>query len=763
MASGSLRHRYLLAGTAVVITLGITSAARAQEATTDEQQTELKPIVLHQEKGGRVADSPLTQTTERPKIERRMVTDFQDFARRIDAGVNFNSSTKSINIRGLQDQRVLTTIDGIRLPWLTDPRDSAQGGINSFDFDSLSSVDITKGADSSRYGSGALGGVVELRTLNPEDLIDEGKNFGALTKSTYDSKDNSFGGNAAIAGRVNDSWLLIQGGYRKGHETENRGHVGGYDSTRTEPNPMDFNQKNLLVKFHQYLEGGHRLGFTADLFNRDEDSDNMRGTTSSYEQGSFKSGEEVDRKRFSGSYDFISPDGTDILDQASVNIYWQKEKLNNTTDAIRLRDSRAFIPGAAALHYGPPYGVYKRDNMIEQTSYGITGNARKELQIGGLDHEIRFGGELYWQDTHQYSAGVDNCPDVDWTTVPQPYGPQSCRLLHTNASDMPDVDSVVFGAFVEDDIKLMDNRLTITPGLRFDWYSHDPKSTAAFEGSPNYNPAYLKSAEDFGISPKLRFAYQVNAELELFAQYARGFRAPTVTELYQNYGAPGSYARIGNPDLETETSNGFEIGAKYVATDYSVSATVFNNYYRNFIDTITIAPPGGEYPVGGITGYDNVNKVRIYGIELTGEWQFHPNWRTWGSLAWSNGRNTQTGAYLNSVAPLRAIVGLGYAAETWGTDVSLTMATDRDKVSGSGTTRGFEAPGYGIVDLTAWWAPEKIGDVEVAGLKVQAGVFNVFDRKYWDAVSVPNGTANATRDYFSEPGRTFKVSISKKF
>jgi len=747
----------------MVVALGITSTAYAQEATTDDPSTELKPIVLTAEKGGRVADSPLTQTTERAKIQERMVTDFKDFARRIDAGVNFNSNTKSVNIRGLQDQRVLTTIDGIRLPWLTDPRDSAQGGINSFDFDSLSSVDITKGADSSRYGSGALGGVVELRTLNPEDLIEEGKNFGALTKTTYDSADQSVGGNAAIAGRFNDSWLLVQGGYKKGHETENQGYIGGYGTSRTEANPADFVQKNLLVKFHQYLEGGHRFGLTADLFNRDEDFDNMRGTTSSYEQGSFKSGEEVDRKRFSGSYDFISPDGTDIVDQASVNIYWQKEKLNNTTDAIRLRDGRSFIIPGDPFLYGPPYGVYKRDNMIEQTSYGITGDARKELQIGGATHEFRFGGELYWQKTHQYSAGVDNCPDVDWTTIPDPFGPQACRFLHSNASDMPDVDGFIFGAFVEDDIKLMDNRLTVTPGVRVDWYSYDPKSTAAFERSPNYDPSYLNSAEDFGISPKLRIAWQATKELELFAQYARGFRAPTALELYQNYGQPGSYARIGNPDLETETSNGFEIGAKYVGTDYSVSATLFNNYYRNFIDTVSLPDPGNIYPIAGITGYENLDKVRIYGIELAGEWQFHPNWRTWGSLAWTNGRDTGTGAYLNSVAPLRAIVGLGYAQETWGTDVSLTMAADRDRTSGSGSTQGFNARGYTVVDLTGWWAPEKIAGVEVAGLKVQAGVFNVFDKKYWDAVSVPDGTTIASRDYYSEPGRTFKVSISKKF
>ena len=494
MVSDPSRRRQLWAGTAIAFAIGISSAAQAQQAQETQQSTELKPIVLDAKKGGRVADSPLTETTERPKIEQRMVTDFKDFARRIDAGVNFNSNTKSINIRGLQNERVLTTIDGIRLPWLNDPRDTAKGGGNAFDFDSISSLDITKGADSSRYGSGALGGVVELRTLNPEDLIDEGKNFGALTKTTYDSKDRSIGGNAAVAGRFNDSWLLVQGGYKKGHESNTQGYIDGYGAARTEANPMDFVQKNLLVKFHQYLEGGHRFGLTGELYNRDEDSDNLRGTTTAYQQGSFKAGEEVDRKRISGSYDFISPDNSDVVDRASIIAYWQKERINNTVNAIRLPSALGGIIPGDPFFYGFPSGVYKRNNMIEQTSYGLSGNASKELDLGGVGHEIRFGGELYWQDTHQYSAGVDNCPDVDWTTIPQPFGPQACRFLHTNSSDMADVNAVIFGAFVEDDIKLMDNRLTITPGVRFDYYSYDPKSTAAFERSPAYDPAYLNSS-----------------------------------------------------------------------------------------------------------------------------------------------------------------------------------------------------------------------------------------------------------------------------
>lgn len=748
----------LASGSALALLAGQSVGALAQEASSGGT-TALETISVKGE--GEAADaSPLTKTTDRETLDERQVLSFEDFSRRVDAGVNYNASTNSINLRGLGDNRVLTLLDGIRQPWLTDPRDDAKGGVNAYDFDSISALDITKGADSSRYGSGALGGVVNVRTLDPEDLIKDGRTYGGILKSTYDSADESVSGSAAAAVRSGDSWFMVQGGYKQGHERDNQGTIGGYEADRTIANPMDFDQGNVLAKFHQYIEGGHRLGITAEWYKRDEDIDNLNGTTSSdsgsllYTPGTLKSGEIVDRKRVSLSYDFLSPDNTDLFEEANVQLYWQKQKLNNTTNGIREIDGRMFAPGGAAAYYGPPYGDYSRDNLLEQTAYGITSEASKDLILGEHAHELRFGGEFYLQKTHQYSGGVDNCPDVDWTTVPQPYGPQTCRFLHTNASDMPDVDSTVFGFFVEDDIKLMNDRLTITPGVRFDWFSHDPKSTTAYEDSPNYDPAYLQDNDDFGISPKLRAAWQATDEWEIFAQWAQGFRAPSVTELYENYGSPGSYARVGNPDLKTERSNGFEIGANYETSDLAFSATIFNSYYRNFIDTVTLQPPGGEYPVGGVTGYANRAHVNIYGVELAGQWNITNEWRTWGSFAWTEGRDTDTDEYLNSVAPLRGIIGLGYAKENWGADISLTAAAARDKVNGG----GFVAPSYAVVDTTFWWEPEQF-----EGLKLQAGVFNVFDETYWDAVSVPDGVSNAKRDYYSEAGRTFRLSVTKTF
>ena len=88
---------------------------------------------------------------------------------------------------------MLTRVDGIRLPWLDDGARGVKGGLESVDFNSLSRLDIVRGADASGSGggSGAISGIADLRTLNPSDLLEDGKRFGALAKTDYDTTDSS--------------------------------------------------------------------------------------------------------------------------------------------------------------------------------------------------------------------------------------------------------------------------------------------------------------------------------------------------------------------------------------------------------------------------------------------------------------------------------------------------------------------------------------------------------------------------------------------
>ncbi|WP_162799728.1 TonB-dependent hemoglobin/transferrin/lactoferrin family receptor [Flaviflagellibacter deserti] len=675
-------------------------------------------------------ETVLTTRVTKEEMEQRQVTDIRDIDR-LAPGVSYNEASRSFNVRGLDRTRVLTTIDGIRVPWFEDGARGVQGGVNTFEFDSLSAVDIIKGSDSSIFGSGGIGGVVAFRTLDPEDLIKDGRNWGSITRSGFDSKDDSWRVDEAAAARVDNTFVLVQGGYRNGHELENKGDIDAYGTSRTEKNPSDYDQENLLVKLHQYVDGGHRFGFTGELFNRDEDIDDRLATTPlTYALGSVTTNDVTKRQRVSADYRY---DGGGAIDQAEAVIYWQRQQLESDFRSIRITP-------------GPPNGPYRRDNTREQEIFGINGSALKIFDLATTEHRVSFGGELYGSKASSYSAGVDNCP-------PPPYPPfATCSFLHTNQADMPNVDGTTFGAFVQDEIVLAGGAIRVTPGLRYDWYQEKPQETAGLESNPNYDGTLPPDSSDSNLAGKLRVEYDIDPEITLYAQWAQGFRAPTANELYLDYGGPGTYLRLGNENLKPETSNGFEIGAKAGDQDFGGAVSAFYNRYKNFIDqSDPVATP--TYPLG-VTDTINRDNVEIYGAEIEGHYRHVSGWHTWGNLGAYVGRDIDDDEHLNTIPTARLMTAVGYETDRWGSDVILTIGAGRgvDKVETVTST----TPSYQLVDFTVWWKPQVFD-----GLTLRAGVFNIFDETYFKTLDLAATTRN--KDYYSEPGRNFKVSATYQF
>ena len=127
------------------------------------------------------------------------------------------------------------------------------------------------------------------------------------------------------------------------------------------------------------------------------------------------------------------------------------------------------------------------------------------------------------------------------------------------------------------------------------------------------------------------------------------------------------------------------------------------------------------------------------------------------------GKDQSTGRYLNSVAPLQAIVGFGYAAKEWGASAQVSAAAARNNVAypeapSSRLNADFKAPGYGVIDLTAYWRP-----AQLKGVVLQAGIFNLFDKTYWNALDVPTSVDPRTVDRYTQPGRNFSVSLTYQY
>ncbi|MFJ1299555.1 TonB-dependent hemoglobin/transferrin/lactoferrin family receptor [Pseudomonadota bacterium AL_CKDN230030165-1A_HGKHYDSX7] len=734
--------------------------------------TQLAPVMVE---GATPRVEPAwVSTTTRRQLDAVQARSWSDVGKRLDPGVSFNRQNNSINIRGLDENRVVTRIDGIRVPFLDDGARGVKGGLDTIDFNSLSRLDIVRGADSASAGSGALGGAANLSTLEPGDLLSGDRTFGALTKTDYDSADSSWGANAALAGRVqeNTSWLL-QAGMRRGHALDNRGDRGGYGGARSEPTPENYLQQNFLLKLQQKVDGGHKFGITGEYFKRHADLDSMweQGPGTSYLIGQNSTIKTTKRERVSADYSYIAPSSGGLVDRATAVVYWQRMTLENSLEGVRGVDARASIIPRDPFRYGFPSGDYGRGNSIQESLFGVSGEAQRRFD-GAVSQLWTVGAEWVGNRTQQYSGGYDNCPTIA-PGLPAPFGPRACDMLHTNQADMPRVKGSQFALWVQDEFGFADGRYTLTPALRYDHYEQKPQNTEAYGNNSNSGGGLPPSSSGGRFSPKLLGSWKAAENVTLYAQYGYAYRAPSASELYTNYGGAGTYLRVGNPYLKPETSKGWELGGKFGDDTLGGSLSFFDNRYQNFIDKqVPLNPsspqwqPGwGSYPLG-VTGAVNRARVRIYGAEAAGQWRFAPGWRTWGSVAWAVGKDQATGQYLNSVPSVKGIIGLGYEREQWGVDAMLTAAASRSKVQYDGNSAAapnadFQAPGYGIVDLSGYWRP-----AAVKGVQVQLGVYNLFDKKYWEAINVPTAGAVAIPrpvDWYTEPGRSVRLSLTYQY
>lgn len=94
---------------------------------------------------------------------------------------------------------------------------------------------------------------------------------------------------------------------------------------------------------------------------------------------------------------------------------------------------------------------------------------------------------------------------------------------------------------------------------------------------------YLYNYSNLGwkLWPGLDISYLINGSIKIFASVGRAFRIPTFTELY--YKSP---ANMGNPDLLSEETVNYEIGADYFTGAVKFNGAVFYKEGKNIIDWV---------------------------------------------------------------------------------------------------------------------------------------------------------------------------------
>ncbi|MGH6614394.1 TonB-dependent hemoglobin/transferrin/lactoferrin family receptor [Sphingomonas sp.] len=722
---------------AIAMILAATMPAHAEEAPgTAAADSATDTITVTATRLPRdVQDVPATVTViDERRIADTLTQDIKDLVR-FEPGVSVRrapsrfsaagSSTgragnEGFNIRGLEGNRVLIQVDGIRVPDGFSFGAQAAGRGDYVDVGLIKSVEILRGSASALYGSDGLAGAVSFVTSDPIDILGPDKRVGGLARAAYSSADDQF--SETLIGAVRSGEVSVMAGYtrRDAHELDNRGVKG----TATAPNPQDTNSNAALGKIVWAPDDANRIRLTGEHLD-DRVVTNVLSSRSATVLAT-NARDTTRRDRVSLDWRYT---GSGFIQSAQISAYWQKGR--NRQYSFEDRN---------------PAVDRSRINIFENRVIGGAAEVQGRFSTGPLAHRLIVGADLsQTRQTGLRDGTVPTAPDVFPTRA------------------FPNTDYLQAGAFIADEISIADGVLTLFPALRFDYYDLDPETDPLL---PNFASAPQDGSR---LSPKLGAVAKIGGGFSLFGNYARGFNAPEpsqVNQFFENLTSPFfAYRTIPNPNLRPETSGTFEAGLRLKSDAVSLSVTGFTGRYRNFISQEQVSGAGTvANPI--VFQFVNLDRVSIKGIEAQFEGRTRSGITGSLAIAYAQGdktRGTVTSS-LDSIDPLKLVMGLGWRdpGDRFGGQLIATHSMRKELAATAGSCTGecLRPDAFTILDATAF---VRLGEMWT----LRAGVFNLLDKKYalWSDVRplVATTANNLVLDAFTQPGRNASVSISARF
>lgn len=727
--------------------------------------------------GKKQAEQLAVEQKSRAQIEQELIRDSSDLVRySVDVGISDGGRhNKGFAMRGVEANRVGINIDGVALPDMEE--NSLYGRYGNFnsarqsiDPELVRDIEIVKGADSFQAGSGALGGAVNYRTLNAQDLLLPGQRFGAMLKSGYGSRNREWTNTLGVGAHTGRFDMVLLYSQRRGHETESA--VKGddtYGSARGLPDPSKHRYHSYLAKFGFQIDEAQRIGASVN---------GQQGSryTKEYSYALFGSQwRDADDKhrRFNGNlhYEWMPDSAWLALLRADAD--YQKTGL----DAVNYKGTRNWNTQVPELDE-----IY--DRRIN--------SAYKRLSLRLDSQPLRWGGEHILSFKVFLSRRDFETVNYDTIGVGRSWQQQTVSTIQypmkTTQTGFSLLDNITWN-------RVFSGRI----GARYDHEKVAPKdlnapcSTACLdEGKPAGN-SFSNWNGLIGLNAQLNPTWQIGYTL------SSGHRVPTASEMYFTFTNPyGTWQ--SNPDLKAERSitHTLSLQGKGAAGDLDVN--IYQSRYRDFLveQEQIIATPNPYYDQCawyGCPQYDqtpkhqmvNLDKARISGIEFTGRLNLHrllpvgEGWKLSGGLGYSKGKLSNETSLL-SIQPLKAIIGLDYEQPEGRWGVFSRMTYRGEKKPGDAKVTEISGSRGNLVQnvVTYPWLNSSATVFDVYGyykplktLTLRAGVYNLFDRKYhtWDSLrginanSTTNSVDRAGKGLarFYAPGRNFALALEYKF
>ncbi len=184
----------------------------------------------------------------------------------------------------------------------------------------------------------------------------------------------------------------------------------------------------------------------------------------------------------------------------------------------------------------------------------------------------------------------------------------------------------LYSAFVQDEIRLVPDLLSVTVGSKFEYNSYT----------------------QLEVQPSVRMLYTPSERHSLWAAVSRAARTPSVLESKGMINSaviargglfplspPGLVQLQGDKDYNSEDLIAYEAGYRFnLAPDFSVDTALYYNFYHNLR---TLEPGAAQSQRGYFlvpVQTDNNMHGRTYGGETTANWQVLPQWRLQSSYSY---------------------------------------------------------------------------------------------------------------------------------
>ena len=729
--------------TLAILPLALISAFSHAAEEKAVEQAEVDTVYVTAEK--QLQQSLGVSRISKDDIDKRpAANDISEFVRTMP-GVNLTGNTatgqrgnkRQIDLRGMGPENTLILIDGKPVNSRQSERISMRGERNTrgdsnwVPVEEIESITVLRGPAATRYGSGAMGGVVNIVTKKvskefkgqvnlyanqPQDskegatrrigfnlsgpIIQDTLGFriyGNLNKTDADAADIN-------AGHGNDSAAGVEGVRNK--------DIAGRLQWKISP-------AQTLILDSSYSRQGN-------IYNGDTQNSNPRSAL----VNSLADSKAETARLYRSAYS-LTHDGA-----------WEWGDTKNVISYERTINSH--LPEGLA---GGPEGSYTGLDFVQSRLKNLRFSSEANIPFKlGVDNVLTVGAEFTDSKLDDPASNSQGFKDQGKTDA----------FNGISATRGGKASQRNWAAYVEDNISLTD-KTHLIPAIRFDHNS---------DSGSNWSPA-------------LNFSHQIGENWLVKGGVARAYKAPNLYQTNPDFilytrgqgcpiDAPNSVRcyYMGNGNLKPETSINKEIGLEFNKNGWQASATYFHNAYRNKIvigDQLIATSNIGNW----LLQWENTPKATISGIEGNLVIPLHDTLKWSNNFTYMHKSEDYQGNPL-SLVPKHTINSTLSWTPNERFDANLTFTHYGRTKPRSVAVNHLEQKGNpraGVAALSSEHSQTQVGSYGIWGINagynwnkrvaVRGGISNLFDKKLYRT------TAGAQT--YNEHGRAFYGSLKVSF